>query len=278
MKQLIVTADDFGLSLSVNEAIEQAHRKGILTTASLMVGEAAAADAVRRAHCIPTLKVGLHVVVADGYPVLSPDIISDLVDSNGRLPSNLVRAGVRFYCLPRVRKQIESEIRAQFEAFIATGLALDHVNAHHHMHLHPTILRIILKIGREFELRAIRLPYEPASKATILSSFFLKPWLWIMSDQLRQANIFSNDYIFGFHDTGKMTAERVLALISKLPEGVSEIYFHPAVDQPTDYHPLPDQTDRAAELNALTNRDIQNILQSSGIQMISFSDIASLHS
>ncbi|MGR6035229.1 MAG: hopanoid biosynthesis-associated protein HpnK [Candidatus Nitrosoglobus sp.] len=283
MKQLIVTGDDFGLSLPVNEAIEQAHREGILTTTSLMVGEVAAADAVARAHRLPTLKVGLHVVVVQGQPVLPPDAIPDLVGSEGRLPAKLVQAGLRFYCLPRVRQQLEAEIRAQFEAFMATGLSLDHVNAHHHMHLHPTVLRIILKIGREFGLRAVRIPYEPAlmvwgssgdkflSRAAL--NLFLRPWIWIMAGRLRRANILSNDFIFGLHDTGRMTAARVLSLMARLPEGVSEIYFHPATGKSPGFHPLPDPIACAAELDALVNVDVRNTLQASGIQMISFSDI-----
>ncbi|HWI86985.1 MAG TPA: ChbG/HpnK family deacetylase, partial [Sphingomonas sp.] len=73
MKQLIVTADDFGVADAVNGAVEQAHRDGILTAASLMVSGAAAADAVTRARRLPKLGVGLHVVLVDGRPILPPD-------------------------------------------------------------------------------------------------------------------------------------------------------------------------------------------------------------
>jgi hopanoid biosynthesis associated protein HpnK len=248
-----------------------------------MIGEAAAADAIARARRLPTLKVGLHVVVVRGQPVLPPDAIPDLIGREGRLPDKLAQAGLRFYCLPRVRQQLEAEIRAQFEAFMATGLSLDHVNTHHHMHLHPTVLRIILKIGREFGLRAVRIPYEPALRAwrgsgdRFLSraalNLFLKPWIWIMVGRLRRANILSNDFIFGLYDTGRMTADRVLSLMARLPEGVSEIYFHPATGEFPGLHPLPDPAACVAELGALVNVDVRNALQASGVQMISFSDI-----
>ncbi|MEE8285398.1 MAG: hopanoid biosynthesis-associated protein HpnK, partial [Gammaproteobacteria bacterium] len=144
MKRLIVTADDYGASLPINEAIETAHRDGILTAACLMVGAPMADDAVARARRLPNLRVGLHVVVVRGRPVLTPERIPDLVDGDGRLDGNLVRAGFRYFFLPRVRRQLAAEIRAQFEAFQATGLALDHANAHNHMHLHPTVLRLIV--------------------------------------------------------------------------------------------------------------------------------------
>src|SRR6185312_16149728 len=75
MKRLIVTADDFGASVAVNEAVEQAHRRGILTCASLMVAGEAAADAVVRARAMPKLGAGLHLVLVDGRPVLPPETV-----------------------------------------------------------------------------------------------------------------------------------------------------------------------------------------------------------
>ena len=70
MKRLIVTADDFGAAREVNEAVESAHRGGVLTAASMMVAAPAAADAVARARRMPALRVGLHVVLVEGRPVL----------------------------------------------------------------------------------------------------------------------------------------------------------------------------------------------------------------
>ncbi len=148
MKKLIVTGDDFGLSLPVNEAIEEAHRRGILNTASLMVGAEATADAVDRASRLPSLHVGLHLVLVEGSPVLPPQAVPDLVNRQGKFSSHLVRAGINFFLWPEVRRQLEAEIRAQFQAFQKTGLPLDHVNGHHHMHLHPTVLGLLLKVGR----------------------------------------------------------------------------------------------------------------------------------
>jgi len=89
MRKLIVTGDDFGLAVPVNEAIEEAHRRGILTTASLMVGAGAAADAVERARQLPTLRVGLHLVLVEGRPVLPPREIPDLVDGRGEFSTRL---------------------------------------------------------------------------------------------------------------------------------------------------------------------------------------------
>ena len=111
MKRLIVTADDFGAAREVNEAVERAHCSGVLRAASLMVGAPAAADAVVRAQRLPSLAVGLHVVLVNGRPVLPPEEVPDLVDTRGQFMSDLTGAGIVFF-RPGIRKQLAAEIRA----------------------------------------------------------------------------------------------------------------------------------------------------------------------
>ena len=232
MKSLIVTADDFGLHAAVNEAIERAHREGVLTSASLMVGAGAAGDAVRRARTLPKLAVGLHVVLADGQAVLPPRRIPALVDESGRFGDHMARDGMRFFALPRVRRQLEAEIRAQFAAFAATGLPLDHVNAHKHFHLHPTVLSMLLAIGAEYGRPPVRWPREPRwaarRPAERLAGALLGPWLTLMRARLRAAGIACNDQIFGLTGTGAMDEQRLLEILARLPAGLTEIYLHPA--------------------------------------------------
>src|SRR6266699_5092946 len=161
LRRLIVTADDFGRDVAINEAVEAASRDGILCGASLMVAAPAAEDAVARARRLPGLRVGLHLVLTDGSPVLPRGEIRGLVGADGRFDDRQIRAGLRYFFAPGVRRLLAAEIRAQFEAFRATGLALDHVNAHQHMHLHPTVARLMIEIGRDYGIRAVRLPAEP---------------------------------------------------------------------------------------------------------------------
>ncbi|CAB1275633.1 hopanoid biosynthesis-associated protein HpnK [Candidatus Nitrosacidococcus tergens] len=265
MKQLIITGDDFGLCSSVNEAIEQAHCQGILTTASLMMGEAGTQDAIYRAYRLSTLKIGLHITVVDGTPVLPLQMIPDLVGENRCFRDQLFKSGIRFYFLPKVRKQLENEIRAQFEAFAATGLPLDHVNSHHHMHLHPTVLQIILKVGQEFGVRAIRLPYEPIFT---VSNIFLRLWVRFMTRQLRKNNILNNQFIFGLKNTGKINTAQILQLINNLPEGVSELYTHP------DLNTSGNSSSGFLELCALTSSEIKEALKSQQIKTITFSNLS----
>lgn len=227
MRALIITADDFGLHEAVNEAIEQAHREGVLSCASLMVGADALSDAVRRARALPQLAVGLHVVLADGRAVLPPRRIPALVDDSGRFADRMARDGVRFFALPRVRRQLEAEIRAQFAAFAATGLPLDHLNAHKHFHLHPTVLSMLLAIGAEHGRPPVRWPREPRLGHSAAGALLL-PWLALMRLRLRAAGVACNDQVFGLSGTGAMDEARLLEILSRLPAGLTEIYLHPA--------------------------------------------------
>ena len=234
-RRLLLTADDFGLTEPVNEAVEQAHRTGALHAASLMVAAPAAADAVRRARAMPSLHVGLHLVVIEGPSVLPPSEIPDLVNADGWFPSNQLRLGVSYFARPRVRRQLAAEIRAQFDAFAATGLELHHADAHKHMHLHPTVARLMLDIGREFGLRRVRVPAEPPAVMARcgthvgLGGRAMYQWSRLLRRQVREAGIQTTDYCFGIAWSGHMTRERVRRLTANLPDGASEIYLHPAV-------------------------------------------------
>jgi len=126
-KTLIVTADDFGLSKEVNEAVERGHRDGILSAASLMVGAPERDDAVRRARSLPKLCIGLHVTLLDGRPVLPPSDIPGLVGADGRFFTDPVRFGIALYFSPDLRAQARAEIEAQFRRFRDTSLTLDHI-------------------------------------------------------------------------------------------------------------------------------------------------------
>ncbi len=249
--RLITTADDFGLSVGVNEAVQQAATQGILTSASLMVAGPEAADAVARARDTPGLAVGLHVVVIEGTPVLPPEQIPDLVDEHGQFPSGQLSLGLNYCFLPKVRRQLATEIRAQFAAFCATGLTLDHANAHKHMHLHPVVGRMMIDIGRAFGLRAIRIPAEPRSGADTLGAKALRSWCAVLRRQARRAGLLTNDHVFGLRDTGHMTPKRVNTLLRHLPPGLTELYFHPASHRDTTIATLMPNYEHIAELESL---------------------------
>ena len=239
IRHVIITADDFGLDLAINEAVERGFTEGVLTATSLMVGQGAARDAVQRAHRMPGLRVGLHVALTGGVlPVLPPHEIPDLVDRGGRLPENLQAFGWRLASSMRVRSQAEREIRAQFQAFADTGLELDHANAHQHYHMHPFVLDRIVEIGSRFGLRAVRVPFEPlplaravacsAPRARRLPALGWALGTGRMRRRLRRAGLACNDALFGLHCSGVVGEAALCEALDHLPPGVSEVYLHPA--------------------------------------------------
>ncbi len=233
-----------------------------------MVSGPAAADAVAKARALPKLAVGLHLVVIEGEPTLPPDQIPDLLGPDGRFPSDQLRLGINYFFRPKVRRQLAAEIRAQFEAFRATGLPLDHANAHKHMHLHPTVGRMMIGIGRDYGLRAIRVPSEPpipGGPPQNLGSRALRQWCGVLRSQARRAGLVTNDHILGLGWTGHMTRARTEHLLANLPAGLTEMYFHPSAERDATLRALMPDYDHEGEYLALCNDVIPE-----GIQLATF--------
>jgi hopanoid biosynthesis associated protein HpnK len=278
LRRLIICADDFGADPAVNDAVEIAHRHGILTTASLMVAASATNDAVARARLLPDLRVGLHLDLIEGRPAAPPDTVATLVGRDGRFDPRMGRAGLRFFFRPEARRDLAREIRAQFEAFRATGLRLDHVNGHKHIQLHPTVSRLVIAIGREYGLQAMRLPAEPAAvlrQAFSTERFRSPPYapaIAVLRRRLQRAALSVADHVFGVAWSGGMIEERVLRLLPHLPQGASELYFHPATRlRPT----LPDYRGQD-ELAALTSEAVRRRIDELGIALVGYADLAAL--
>jgi chitin disaccharide deacetylase len=279
-KFLIVTADDFGLHEAVNEAVEQASQAGVLTAASLMVAAPAAADAVRRARKLPHLRVGLHLVLADGHAMLAPNLIPGLADKAGRMNSRMFVNGIRYFALPRLRRQLEAEIHAQFSAFERTGLQLDHVNVHKHFHLHPTLLEMLLRIGREFGVTAVRVPDEPLWFAARSGNWLagagtalLAPWIALMKRRLTLEKLIYNDRIFGVAASGAMDETKMLAVLARLPPGITEIYLHPAVQSGSAMAKSMSKYRHADELAALLSPRVRAAIAAGGFGHGGYTDL-----
>jgi hopanoid biosynthesis associated protein HpnK len=187
---------------------------------------------------------------------------------------------MRFHFLPQVRRQLAMEIRAQFAAFRATGLALDHVNAHKHMQLHPALADLIIAIGRDYGMNAMRVPAEPIGvlrRAFPNERYRTSPYgLWIsaLRRRLRQAGLNANDHVFGVAWSGGMVEERVLRLIPHLPDGVSEIYFHPATEPSPQLAAAMPGYRHTEELAALLSPAVRRQIAERAIRLVSYGDLA----
>jgi hopanoid biosynthesis associated protein HpnK len=265
--QVIVNADDFGLHPAVNQAVEKAFSEGVLTSTSLMVSAPAATDAIAIAHRLPELAVGLHLVLVDGSSILPKQRISALVDDEGHFGNQMVKDGVRFFLLPHVRKQLKAEIDAQFEAFRASGLKLDHVNTHKHFHLHPTLFGLILDAGKRHGMKAMRLP------RTRPTPIGLKPWASLMARRLERAGIAHNDNMVGLAESGSFDESAVLKAIAGLSPGVTEMYFHPATLSGSAIAASMPNYRHSAELAALLSERVRDALEQAGARRITYASL-----
>ena len=269
--RLIVNADDFGRSRSINEAVIRAHREGILTTASLMVNEPHCAEAVALAKEIPKLGVGLHLTLLCGHAALPPEKIPGLVDAGGRFSDNPVGVGMRYFFSRRLRVQLEAEIAAQFDRFHATGLHLDHVNGHLHLHLHPTVLRILADHAREWGITHLRLTRDPFWLNQRLAAEHL---LYQASHHviyrllsararpvLRRLGVRHTDRVFGLLQNARMDEDCLTRLLARLPPGDSELYSHPSLDE------------FQHEFDALVAPRVKALAADQGIQLIRYQDL-----
>lgn len=273
MKQLIVTADDFGLCPEVNAAVIQAHTQGILTSASLMISAKSAEEASHLAKTHSTLKVGLHLVLVEGFSVLTKDEIPDLVDAQQRFSNKIFASGFRYFFSEKLKNQIVKECETQIKKFLETGLKMDHLDSHNHLHIHPIILEIIVRLAKKYSIPAIRVPWQSwhllRPKQTPMA-ILMAPWVARMRQKLRTANILFNDEVFGLFETGSMVEETWLKMIPKINEGITEIYCHPATKTVGVLKETMPSYKHAAELQALLSPAVRKKLEQLKIRTTSY--------
>ncbi|HIC88741.1 MAG TPA: ChbG/HpnK family deacetylase [Anaerolineae bacterium] len=237
--EVIFNADDFGSSTNVNAAVMLAHQQGVLTSASLMVAGDAVEEAVALAQATPTLAVGLHVVTVNGPATLPPAQIPHLADSNGRFPDDPTRVGLHYFFSRRAQGELARELEAQFQRFAATGLPLSHVDGHLHMHVHPTVFRLLLPLAKQYGAHGFRLPRDDfwlavrhdqqhvAMKASWVIIFrLLSHWC---EEHLREYSLAVTDRVYGLMETGRMQTAYVVDILRRLRLPTAELYFHPAI-------------------------------------------------
>jgi hopanoid biosynthesis associated protein HpnK len=271
-RRLIVNADDFGLSPSVNEAVIRAHRDGILTSASLMVNEPGFDEAVKLANENPKLGVGLHLTFLMGHSALPPEKIPGLVNARGEFSENPVATGFRFFFKRSLREQLRAEIRAQFEKFHATGLPLDHVNGHLHLHLHPVIFNILMEDADQLRIRRLRLTRDCLARSRRMAGgrwFYRASHAAIYAglsrrarEPLRRRGIQHAQITFGLLQDSRVDEEYVLKLLPELPPGDSELYSHPSLGK------------FKHEFAALVSPRVREQISRLGIELIRYQDLA----
>jgi hopanoid biosynthesis associated protein HpnK len=270
-RRLILNADDFGRSRPINEAVIRAHREGVLTTASLMVNEPDGAEAVAWARENPRLGVGLHLALLCGRAALPREQIPGLVNARGEFRDDPVGAGLRYFFRRDLREQLRAEIRAQFARFRATGLPLDHVNGHLHLHLHPTVFGLLMEEAASLGFRHVRLTREgfwrdwPLARGRRLYRAVHAFLYWLLAARARprlaQRGLRHTDHVFGLLQNDRVDEAYVLNLLAVLPPGDSELYSHPSLDK------------FKHEFAALVSPRVKARIEQRGIQLIRYQDL-----
>jgi hopanoid biosynthesis associated protein HpnK len=280
--QVIVNADDFGLSKEVNAAVIRAFTEGVLTSCSLMVTGEAFDEAVLLAKKHSGLGVGLHLVTVCGRSVLSPSQIPSLVDSKSQFASSPRVAGLKYFFSRRARSELRQELSAQFEKFHATGLPFSHIDGHLHMHVHPVIFKAAVELGIRYNVKRMRVPHDDLSLALrfdpsatfkkLIHASIFGLLSGFMKGRLRAHGFLFSGRVYGLFQTGKMNEAYFLKALQALSAQSNEIYFHPAL---YDVHPRrrSEQPQAEVELDALTSPRVIELFKRLAVQRISYFEL-----
>ena len=270
-RRLIVNADDFGRSHSINQAVIRAHQEGILTSASLMVNEPGLDEAVKLAKENPRLGIGLHLALILGHSTLPPENIPGLVNARSEFSRNPVSTGLRYYFNRRLREPLQAEIHAQFDRFRATGLPLDHVNGHLHLHLHPVVFRILMEDAEKLGIQRMRFTRDSLALSRRMTHgrwlyrivhAAIHAWLSRRArEPLRRRGIKHARITFGLLQDSRVDEDYVLKLLPQLPPGDSELYSHPSLDE------------FKHEFDALVTPRVKAQIEKLGIELIRYQDL-----
>jgi hopanoid biosynthesis associated protein HpnK len=288
VRQLIVNADDFGLTTGVNRAIVETHRDGIVSSTTLMATGPAFDDAVRDARTLPKLSVGCHVVLTDGTPASPPEAVDTLVAIRSAEPERFFPKLSGFAARATMggfdREQLVAEITAQIRKIQATGIQVTHLDSHKHAHIFPEILNAMLRAARICGVKAIRSPFVPmkaimaqhfAGKRTLLKRYgqvrILNTFAGNFRRQTRRAGIVSPDGVIGVIETGVLDGTLLRQALTSLPEGTWELVCHPGyvdADLRAAHTRLLEARER--ERSLLTSPELKEFLQKQKIGVIGY--------
>jgi hopanoid biosynthesis associated protein HpnK len=266
MRRLVVNGDDFGLTPGVNAGILAAHERGILTSASLFPNASATADAIAIARRTPSLGVGCHLTLVDGSPTLPAPEVRTLAPGGRFRPT--WAAFIADAVLLRIDLgEIERELTAQICRLAGAGLQLTHLDSHKHVHAHPRVFEVVVRLARRFGIDTVRVPYErpalaalwryrhlPRARRQALENLALAPFAASARESLRRSGLPPAPHFVGRALTGAFTPAAFQMLLRTLPPGTSELMMHPGyVDPALERVRTRLRTERADEVALLTD-------------------------
>ena len=259
MRRLIVNADDFGFTRDVNAGIVEAHTRGILTATTLMANGDAFDDAVALSRAVPSLDVGVHLVMVQGMSVLDP--ARELPATVGDLVKTVWRGELAVY----------EEARAQVSKIVAAGIRPSHIDTHKHTHLLPPVLKAVARVAREFEIPWVRRPFDYGIDGSVKwQKRAVALGMRVMAPRFARefAGLRMTDYFAGFQVTGTLDAGSLARTLRRLPEGLTEFMCHPGILGPElRVAKTRLKESRAVELAALVAPETRELVRELGLEL-----------
>lgn len=276
---LIINGDDFGYSEAVNLGVLRGHREGVLTSASLMVNEAASEHAVEIARSNPQLSVGLHLSLVLGRAALSQAEIPHLVNESGEFSRSPFLAGLNYFFNRQARRELHHEMRRQFEKFAATGLRFSHVDGHNHLHMHPVVFDELIKLCEEFDVRRVRVVKNEASvhfqitrrrwpSRLLLGSIFGLLGRSCTRRLEGRGFVFPGN-VYGLLQSGELTEGYLVELLGRMGGDNSEIYLHPSAAAADPRNPNENPGGQV-ELEALLAPRLRQAIEQNGFRLATY--------
>ena len=276
-RQLVVNADDFGISRGVNRGIVEAHRRGIVTSASVMANLPSAEDALTRAAVCPDLGLGLHLTLTAGRPLCPPEGVPSLVDGSGaffvlgELLGRLSAGRVE-------RADLERELTAQVEWALRRGLHPTHLDAHHHVHVHPRVSPVVLDLARRHAVRWVRCPVEAVPPPRLVRTpprdlgraLAISLFGAVLRERARRAGVLSAGHFRGIALGMGFGTEALVGVLRALPPGLTELMTHPGEPDEELARLTVFAEGRDRELAALTARAAWDALAARRVRVASF--------
>ncbi|MBQ6005626.1 MAG: ChbG/HpnK family deacetylase [Selenomonadaceae bacterium] len=279
MKKLIVNADDFGRHELINRAVERAFNSGCLRSATLMAGGIAFDDAINLAKKFPKLGVGIHFTLANGNPILPPEEIPTLVTEEGIFHGDYIKFLKRYLSGKISLGEVRSELAAQLEKILNTGLTLTHFDSHQHLHHIPGIIEIVLELASAKNISAMRVANtkifdgELDSLGKFVGRLGLGSLAKFTAHQAHKKNFTTPEHFAGIVAGESVSEKFLLKLIENLQDGTTEVMLHPGTDNKILQDFCRWEHDFEEELAAVTSPKILNLLAEKNIAAINFSDL-----
>jgi len=280
-RRIVINADDFGLCDGVNKAVAQAHKQGLLTSATIMVNMPAADEAVKIAKQLPDLGIGVHLNLTEGGPISKESSINCLLDGDGQFGYSAAKLALLSMAAHTIRNAMRTELAAQIQWVVDSAIKPTHLDSHKHIHSFPTIFPIVCELARRFKIPAVRFTLEPKQLCRM-------PWplpseggrkrakiirAMAKINRMQNSHFLNTDALLGVAHTGRIDVNFFKAVALYNPVQTAEVMTHPGLSDGLDPNKTRLVQQRKVELDALCSEKAKQHFKDAGIQLVHYGQL-----